>query len=511
MSDPTITFVTAFIELNEDRTKDRTPETRIALFRNIANSGIAICLYVSSKYEQIGKDLEIEYNNIKLMPIINLEDTETYKLITSFNPYLPINRLEYKDTVNYMIVQNAKSELVYNTTLSNPFNTEHFAWIDFSIFHMVNNIDYVMDKLNRIKTQKFLGTLLLFPSCWSKEKSNQFIFNSYNIYTTINWRFCGSFFIGDKKSLQNMHLLCMNQIPNFIHNTDPTEAKEATKATEKSTENIDNTIYNNNLKIIAWEINIWAWLEVKCNWNVDSYQADHNNSILDIPTHFFEAENAIENAIENTIEHISRSNIHKYVDKVIYINLEHRKDRKIEIETELNNMNIEYERFNAISTPDFGIVGCTQSHLEIFKMAKEKGYKNILIFEDDFKFIVSKIIFEEQIELLFNSNVSFDICMLGYRLLSTQECLEFPFLKKAINVDTTSAYIINESMYDTLIELNSWTLTLLIDTQKHWIYALDQIWKLLQPISKWYCFNTRIGIQRPSYSDLRKQWDTPDY
>ena len=123
MSGPTITFVTAFIDLNEDRTKDRTPETRLELFRNIANSGIAICLYVSSKYEQIGKELEIEYNNIKLMPIINLEDTETYKLITSFNPCLPINRLEYKDTVNYMIVQNAKSELVYNTTLSNPFNT----------------------------------------------------------------------------------------------------------------------------------------------------------------------------------------------------------------------------------------------------------------------------------------------------------------------------------------------------------------------------------------------------
>ena len=174
-------------------------------------------------------------------------------------------------------------------------------------------------------------------------------------------------------------------------------------------------------------------------------------------------------------------------------------------------MNIKYERFNAISNPDFGIVGCTQSHLEIFKMAKEKGYKNILIFEDDFKFIVSKDIFEEQINLLYNSQVNFDICMLGYRLIKSSPCHDFPFLQKAIDVDTTSCYIINESMYDNLIDLYSWTLPLLIDTRRHWIYSLDQIWKILQPISKWYCFNTRIGIQRPSYSDLRKQWDTPDY
>ena len=503
MSDPTITFVTAFIDLNEDRTKDRTPETRLELFRNIANSGIAICLYVSSKYEQIGKELEIEYNNIKLMPIINLEDTETYKLITSFNPYLPINRLEHKDTVNYMIVQNAKSELVYNTTLCNPFNTEHFAWIDFSIFHMVNNIEYVMDKLHRIKTKKLLNTLLLFPSCWSKEKSSQFILNSYNIYTTINWRFCGSFFIGDKKSLQDMYLLCRDKIPNFINNTEHPETPDITE--------IHNNVYNNNLNIIAWEINIWAWLEVKCNWNVDSYHADHNNSILDIPTHFFEEETPSDIPIENTIEHITKSNIHKYVDKVIYINLDHRTDRKLEIETELNSMCIEYERFNAISNPDFGSVGCAQSHLQILQMAKEKGYKNILILEDDFKFIISKDIFEEQIHLLFNSNVSFDICMLGYRLLKTEECLEYTFLKKAINVDTTSGYIISNSMYDKLIDLYDWSIPFLNNTKIHWIYSIDQIWKILQPISKWYCFNTRIGIQRPSYSDLRKQWDTPDY
>ena len=67
------------------------------------------------------------------------------------------------------------------------------------------------------------------------------------------------------------------------------------------------------------------------------------------------------------ISNPSNFNISNYIDKVFYINLEHRTDRRQEIEGELNNFNIPYERFNAYSTPEFGIVGCTKSHLEVLK------------------------------------------------------------------------------------------------------------------------------------------------
>ena len=66
----TVTFVTALIDLEEDRSKDRSVETRIKLFKHIASSGIAICLYVSSNYEIIAKELEKEFNNVKFMNII---------------------------------------------------------------------------------------------------------------------------------------------------------------------------------------------------------------------------------------------------------------------------------------------------------------------------------------------------------------------------------------------------------------------------------------------------------
>ena len=148
MQNPTVTFVTALIDLNEDRSRERSPETRINLFRHIANSGVAICLYVSSTYEDIAKELENEYKNIKLMPIINLEDTQTYKIINELNPDLPPTKTDYHDTRQFIILMNAKSEYVYNATLINPFNTTHFSWIDFSIFHVIKNILAIYHKIN---------------------------------------------------------------------------------------------------------------------------------------------------------------------------------------------------------------------------------------------------------------------------------------------------------------------------------------------------------------------------
>ena len=116
-------------------------------------------------------------------------------------------------------------------------------------------------------------------------------------------------------------------------------------------------------------------------------------------------------------------------------------------------------------------------------------------------------------DLLFDveNSVEFDVCMLSYNLIKSETCNDYPFLKKVLEVQTTAGYIINESMYDKLIDLYTWTIPLLTNTKRHWIYALDQIWKLVQPISKWYCFDLRLGKQRPSYSDLGNKWTNPEH
>jgi glycosyl transferase family 25 len=181
---------------------------------------------------------------------------------------------------------------------------------------------------------------------------------------------------------------------------------------------------------------------------------------------------------------------------VYVINLDRRTDRLTEITEELNKIGLPFKRFSAIDRKP-GILGCGLSHLAVLKEARERGLKNVLIFEDDFTFLVSKEVFWEKIRDL--SGTTFDVCMLGYNLQHSQP--HTSLLVKVLEAQTASAYIVNQSFYDPLIALYEDAMPLLENTGYHWIYANDQIWKDLQAGANWFAFKERIGRQRPSWSD----------
>jgi len=192
-------------------------------------------------------------------------------------------------------------------------------------------------------------------------------------------------------------------------------------------------------------------------------------------------------------------------DKVVYINLDHRTDRKEEIENELKSIGIDkYERFPGIKH-EYPQAGCTASHLNVLKMARDKGYKNILIFEDDFEFIVPKDIFWKEIEKI--KDIDYDVIMLSYNLNNS-----IPFndtLLKVLDAQTASGYLVNSTFYNTLIDNLETALQKLIETREHWLYINDQYWKAIQPQNKWYAFKLRLGKQRKSHSNL--QYGTVNY
>jgi GR25 family glycosyltransferase involved in LPS biosynthesis len=77
-----------------------------------------------------------------------------------------------------------------------------------------------------------------------------------------------------------------------------------------------------------------------------------------------------------------------YFDMLMCINLDHRKDRWQLAQKEFKKLGIlnRVQRFSAIEKTD-GRVGVIKSNLEIVKLAKAKKAKNVLVFEDDVKFI----------------------------------------------------------------------------------------------------------------------------
>jgi GR25 family glycosyltransferase involved in LPS biosynthesis len=191
----------------------------------------------------------------------------------------------------------------------------------------------------------------------------------------------------------------------------------------------------------------------------------------------------------------------KYIDKIFYINLDKREDRRQEIEEELKKYGLEAERYAAIPTPHSGIIGCGYSHLNVLKLAKERGYRNVLIFEDDYEFIVSKEEMEESLTTFFETSPNYDVCMISYIVQRSEEVQNNPHIRKIIDGQTASGYIVNGHYLDTLIELYSWAIPALERTNEHWNYANDLVWKRLQPGGNWFYLTKRLGRQRASYSD----------
>ena len=196
------------------------------------------------------------------------------------------------------------------------------------------------------------------------------------------------------------------------------------------------------------------------------------------------------------------------IDKIIYINLDRRFDRKQEIEHEFDKMNISKDkivRFSAINNKSRPGVGCTESHLEVLKLAKKNSYGNVLIFEDDFTFLVSEDELNSKLNKFFESKMSYDVLMLSYNLDGKGQLPYNDVVGKAIDIHTASGYIVNGKFYDKLIDnLTEAVTKYKLNPRMHWLYINDQYWKRLQPVSEWFYFLKRIGKQRKSYSDLKK-------
>lgn len=187
---------------------------------------------------------------------------------------------------------------------------------------------------------------------------------------------------------------------------------------------------------------------------------------------------------------------------VFYINLKRREDRKREMEAQMEKYGIPIERFDAVDRPEptKGIVGCTQSHLAVLKLAKERNYQTVLIFEDDFEITMQQEELYAALHNLVTNNIRYDVCMLGYKLEEGKDT-EYEFLKRAYKTISASAYLVRREFYQKIIDLYEWAIPLLESTGEHWNYANDQVWNQLKPNALWYCIHPRVGKQRDGYSD----------
>jgi glycosyl transferase family 25 len=201
------------------------------------------------------------------------------------------------------------------------------------------------------------------------------------------------------------------------------------------------------------------------------------------------------------------------IDHIYYINLDHRTDRRKEIEGVLDDLEIPIEkrqRISAIYNREFGALGCTRSHIVALETFLQTNSTYCMILEDDFIYD-NKEIFINSIRYLFSQNVEFDLVQLAYNHNGlVYENTANPTLKRVKKAGTTSGMIVHKRFANQLLANYRESEALLSDfinqhgrTEHH--YCLDVYWQKLQPDAKWFCFMPRLGHQRASYSDIENR------
>jgi len=206
--------------------------------------------------------------------------------------------------------------------------------------------------------------------------------------------------------------------------------------------------------------------------------------------------------------------INEYFDKVICINLAKRYDRWEEMQEQFNKHKIKVSRFNAIDgnpmgwksenfagkeTSFNGAMGCIASHVNVYSLAKQNGWKNVLIIEDDCDFIDNlNEMFEESIKTLPNK---WDLLYFG----GVHETRGGKFVPEKFNkyfvrakrIITTTCYAVNHTAYDLILDT-------VLKKKPYFDCPIDTyLGAYIQPSLKTYAYHPPIAWQRPSHSDIQ--------
>lgn len=164
-------------------------------------------------------------------------------------------------------------------------------------------------------------------------------------------------------------------------------------------------------------------------------------------------------------------------------------------------------RFNAIFTPEDWRIGCAKSHLELLKLARDRKWGSILIFEDDMECVDENIVFLSQ-DLISLSKIKWDIFYLWCQF---KRGGDLPFLIPKNNLMKmgwgrwTHAIAYNHSCYELLIN----KLSMIDSNCEKFIRifgAIDvYIEKILHSKLHVYMVNHVVCEQSIDFSDINKK------
>ena len=195
---------------------------------------------------------------------------------------------------------------------------------------------------------------------------------------------------------------------------------------------------------------------------------------------------------------------------MVYINLDHRLDRKSEVEQELRRLAIpdaNVHRLSATYIADFGALGCSHSHRRAIQLAQERDWPHVLILEDDFMFRnhVSVESLQTVLQRVYEASDRWDVVHIACRIVKKDTQSDIAGTQRVRKAYTSSGYIVQKHYYATMLQLFDDSIAgLSADSSKNvlGVHTLDAKWHRLQQSDRWYSVEPLLGLQRPSYSDI---------
>lgn len=169
-------------------------------------------------------------------------DLETYKVLNPCSG-LPYNRKDSKDTKEFMILMNAKTEFI-QIVRNDGFLADHYIWLDAGISKIFKDPVAVLTKAVGDLSKPLRSNAIYIPGCTGPQRNLQALIHA------INWRFCGGFFV----------VPCDLVLPFFSLVLDACEEIKL------------------NTGRAIWETNVWAYVEhrIPIHWEY----GDHNEAIF---------------------------------------------------------------------------------------------------------------------------------------------------------------------------------------------------------------------------------------
>lgn len=192
------------------------------------------------------------------------------------------------------------------------------------------------------------------------------------------------------------------------------------------------------------------------------------------------------------------------IDRVFFINLANRHDRREHITKQLSKLFSldKIQRIDAVRHEN-GAVGCSTSHIIALEEGIRQGCDSFAVFEDDFVFYDARRVLRDLV-VWDRYGCAWDVLLLsGNAVVSERFCA---VADRVLSSQTTAGYIVSKGYAPVLLENFKEGLTFLRRHGTPSTHALDMYWKRLQPVGRWFILRARPGKQEPSYSDIERRF-----